>query len=103
MIRVSALIYCEVMHDDESIDWDAVDIQMAIKRYFLQLDRADFAAAELEIDFMRSIHREWSYNPLMRRCDPPTMAIIDDFLKWLDATPFEDRSINDFTIRRLLR
>lgn len=91
------------MHDDEKIDWDAVDIQMAIKRYFLQLDRADFAAAELEIEFMRSIHLEWSYNPLMRRCDPPTMAIIDDFLKWLDTTPFEDRSINDFTIRRLLR
>jgi hypothetical protein len=91
------------MHDGESLDWDIKDIQMAIKRYFNTLDRADFATAELEIEFMRSIHREWSYNPLMRRCDPPTMAIIDDFLKWFDATPFEDRSINDFTIRRLLR
>ncbi len=89
--------------NEERLIWDEVDIQMAIKRYFHQLDRADFAAADLEIDFMRSIHREWSYNPLMRRCDPPTMAIIDDFLKWFDSTPFEDRSINDFTVRRLLR
>jgi hypothetical protein len=92
-----------MFEDEERMIWDEVDIQMAIKRYFHKLDRADFAAADLEIDFMRSIHREWSYNPLMRRCDPPTMAIIDDFLKWFDATPFEDRSINDFTVRRLLR
>lgn len=91
------------MYYDEREHWDVIDIQMAIKRYFHQLDRSDFAAAELEIDFMRSIHREWSYNPLMRRCDPTTMAIIDDFLKWFDATAFEDRSINDFTVRRLLR
>lgn len=89
--------------NEERIIWDEVDIQMTIKRYFYQLDRSNFAAADLEIDFMRSIHREWSYNPLMRRCDPPTMAIIDDFLKWFDTTPFEDRSINDFTVRRLLR
>lgn len=91
------------MYYDERERWEVIDIQMAIKRYFHQLDRSDFAAADLEIDFMRSIHREWSYNPLMRRCDPPTMAIIDDFLKWFDATPFEDRSINDFTVRRLIR
>lgn len=91
------------MYYDDRERWDLIDIQMAIKRYFHKFDRSDFSAAELEIDFMRSIHREWSYNPLMRRCDPPTMAIIDDFLKWFDATPFEDRSINDFTVRRLLR
>lgn len=92
-----------MFEDQERLIWDEVDIQMAIKRYFHQLDSADFAAADLEIEFMRSIHREWSYNPLMRRCNPPTMAIIDDFLKWFDATPFEDRSINDFTVRRLIR
>lgn len=91
------------MYYDERERWEVIDIQMAIKRYFHQLDRSDFAAADLEIDFMRSIHREWSYNPLMRRCDPLTMAIIDDFLKWLDVTAFEDRSISDFTVRRLLR
>jgi hypothetical protein len=91
------------MYYDERERWDVIDVQMAIKRYFLQLDRSDFAAADLEIDFMRSIHREWSYNPLMRRCDPPAMAIIDDFLKWFDVTAFEDRSINDFTVRRLIR
>jgi hypothetical protein len=91
------------MYYDERERWDVIDIQMAIKRYFHQLDRSDFAAADLEIDFMRSIHREWSYNPLMRRCDPSTMAIIDDFLKWFDVTPFEERSINDFTVRRLIR
>jgi hypothetical protein len=92
-----------VMYYEDREHWAVIDIQMAIKRYFLQLDRSDFAAADLEIDFMRSIHREWSYNPLMRRCDPPTMAIIDDFLKWFDSTPREDRKMNDFTIRRLLK
>jgi hypothetical protein len=91
------------MYYEDREHWAVIDIQMAIKRFFLQLDRSDFAAADLEIDFMRSIHREWSYNPLMRRCDPTTMAIIDDFLKWFDTTAFEDRSINDFTVRRLLR
>lgn len=93
------------MYEDEDsrIRWDATDIKMAIKRYFNKLDRSDFADADLEIEFMRSIHREWSYNPLMRRTDPEGMAIIDDFLKWFDATPFEDRSINDFTVRRLVR
>ena len=88
--------------DEERMIWDVTDIQMAIKRYFLKLDRSDFADADLEIDFMRSIHREWSYNPLMRRSNPAAMAIIDDFLKWFDGTPFEDRTINDFTVRRLL-
>jgi hypothetical protein len=91
------------MYYEDREHWDEVDIQMAIKRYFHKLDRSEFVEADHEIDFMRSIHREWSYNPLMRRCNPPTMAIIDDFLKWFDATPFEDRSINDFTVRRLLR
>jgi hypothetical protein len=93
------------MYEDEDsrIRWDATDIKMAIKRYFHKLDRSDFTDADLEIEFMRSIHREWSYNPLMRRTDPEGMAIIDDFLKWFDATPFEDRSINDFTVRRLVR
>jgi hypothetical protein len=30
------------------------------------------------------------------------MAIIDDFLKWLDATPSESQSLDDFTVRRLI-
>ena len=92
-----------MFEDEERMIWDVTDIQMAIKRYFHKLDRSDFADADLEIEFMRSIHREWSYIPLMRRSNPAAMAIIDDFLKWFDATAFEDRSINDFTIRRLLR
>jgi hypothetical protein len=92
-----------MFHSEERMIWDALDIKMAIKRYFHQLERGDLSAADLEIDFMRSIHREWSYNPLMRRCDPPAMAIIDDFLTWLDSTPRENRKMNDFTIRRLIK
>jgi hypothetical protein len=92
-----------MFEDDETVKWDATDIKMAIKRYFSKLARSDFGEADLEIEFMRSIHREWRYNPLMRRSDTEGMAIIDDFLKWLDLTPIEDRSINDFTVRRLLR
>ena len=91
------------MRHEDSPSWDSTDIKMAIKRYFHKLKRNEEADANLEIEFLRSIHREWSYNPLMRRCDPPTMAIIDDFLKWFDATPFEDRVINSFTVKRLLR
>ncbi|CAN2187436.1 hypothetical protein MCEMRE196_00476 [Candidatus Nanopelagicaceae bacterium] len=91
------------MENEDPTSWDAIDIKMAIKRYFYKLERSDFLEAELEIEFMRSIHREWSYHPLMRRSDPVAIAIIDDFLKWFEATPFEERSINDFTIRRLIR
>jgi hypothetical protein len=92
------------MFDEErAISWDAVDIKMAIKRYFHKLERKEIEDAQLEIDFLRSIHREWSYNPLMRRCGPEAMAIIDDFLRWFDATPLEGRSINDFSVRRLIR
>jgi len=88
---------------ESTIRWDTIDIKMAIKRYFYSLDRSEPDEANLEVEFFKSIHREWSYNPLMRRTDPEGMAIIDDFLKWFDATPFEDRSINDFTVRRLVR
>ena len=91
------------MRHEDSPSWDSTDIKMAIKRYFHKLKRNEVADADLEIEFLRAIHREWSYNPLMRRCDPPTMAIIDDFLKWFDATPLKDRSLNDFTVRRLLQ
>jgi hypothetical protein len=92
------------MFDEErAISWDATDIKMAIKRYFHKLGRKEIEGAQLEIDFLRSIHREWSYNPLMRRCGPEAMAIIDDFLRWFDATPPEGRSINDFSVRRLIR
>jgi hypothetical protein len=31
------------------------------------------------------------------------MAIIDEFLKWLEKTPAYAQQLNDFTIRRLLR
>jgi hypothetical protein len=31
------------------------------------------------------------------------MAIIDDFLKWFDATAPELRNIDDFTVRRLIK
>jgi hypothetical protein len=55
------------------------------------------------VEFLKSIHYEWSYNPLMRRCGPEAMAIIDDFLKWLKNTPAEAQNLNDFTIRRLLQ
>lgn len=89
--------------NDPSFAWDATDIKMSIKRYFAQLAREDYPEASQELDFLKSIHREWSYHPLMRRCDPQAIAIIDDFLKWLFATPVEDQSISDFTIRRLLR
>ena len=90
--------------DEESrICWDATDIKMAIKRYFYKLQHHEIVAADLEIEFLRSIHREWSYNPLMRRCDPPTMAIIDDFLKWFDATAPTLRNLDDFTVRRLTK
>jgi hypothetical protein len=93
-----------MFEDEESrICWDAVDIKMAIKRYFYKLQRDEIDDANLEIEFMRSIHREWSYNPRMRRCGPEAIAIIDDFLKWFDATPAQERSLNDFTVRRLLQ
>lgn len=96
--------YFDPMQDAEmTICWDVKDIQMSIKRYFHKLKRNDLDDAFLEIEFMRSIHREWSYNPFMRRCGPAAMAIIDDFLKWLDLTPTEDQSINDFTVQRLIR
>lgn len=92
------------MHEEESrIAWDTTDIKMAIKRYFHKIDRNEIEDANLEIDFMRSIHREWSYNPLMRRCAPAAMAIIDDFLKWFDATPEPARSVDAFVVRRLLK
>ena len=93
-----------VSEDEEStIRWDATDIKMAIKRYFYKLERGDADEANLELEFMQSIHREWSFNPLMRRCGPEAMAIIDEFLKWLESTPKNERSTSDFTIRRLLR
>ena len=76
---------------------------MSIRRYFYALDRNETDSADLEIDFMRSIHREWSYNPLMRRTGPEAMAIIDDFLKWCDSTPADLHSIEDFTVRRLVK
>lgn len=89
--------------NDQSFVWDATDIKMAIKRYFAKLQRKDFAEAMEEIEFLRSIHREWSYHPLMRRCDIDSIAIIDDFLKWLEVTPLQDQDISDFTVRRLIR
>lgn len=92
------------MYDEEqTIRWDATDIKMTIKRYFYNLDRSHAQNAYREIEFMRSIHREWSFHPLMRRCAPEGMAIIDDFLKWYDSTPISAHSINDFTVRRLIR
>jgi hypothetical protein len=92
------------MHEDDSIvTWNSTDIKMAIKRYFYNLDREDHKEAIMEVEFLRSIHREWSYNPLMRRTPPDGMAIIDDFLKWFESTPFSQHNINDFTIRRLIR
>jgi len=93
-----------VSEDEEStIRWDATDIKMAIKRYFYKLDRSEPDEANLEVEFLKSIHYEWSYNPLMRRCGPEAMAIIDEFLKWLTITPIEARSMDDFTIRRLIK
>jgi hypothetical protein len=89
--------------EEPRICWDAKDIKMAIKRYFHKLKRNEPDEAILEIEFMRSIHREWSYNPLMRRCAPAAMAIIDDFLRWYDSTPVEAHSLTDFTVRRLMR
>jgi len=90
--------------DEEStIRWDATDIKMAIKRYFYKLERSEQQEANLEVEFLKSIHYEWSYNPLMRRCGPEAMAIIDEFLKWLKNTPAEAQNLNDFTIRRLLQ
>jgi len=88
---------------ETTIRWDATDIKMAIKRYFYKLDREEQDEANLEVEFLKSIHYEWSYNPLMRRCGPEAMAIIDEFLKWYESTPFEAHAINDFTIRRLIR
>ncbi len=88
---------------ESPVSWDAIDIKMAIKRYFYKLNRKDSTEAIIEIEFLRSIHREWSYHPLMRRGDPTTIAIIDDFLRWFDATPIESHLVSDFTIRRLLR
>jgi hypothetical protein len=93
-----------VFKDGETtIRWDVIDIKMAIKRYFYKLDRSEQDEANLELEFLKSIHYEWSYNPLMRRCDPEAMAIIDEFLKWLEITAVDGRSMNDFTIKRLLR
>jgi len=88
---------------ETTIRWDATDIKMAIKRYFYKLDRSEPDEANLEVDFLKSIHYEWSYNPLMRRCGPEAMAIIDEFLKWLEVTPTKPINVNYFTIRRLLR
>jgi len=88
---------------ESTIRWDTIDIKMAIKRYFYSMDRCEPDEANLEVEFFKSIHREWSFNPLMRRCDPQAMAIIDEFLKWLESTPENERSSSDFTIRRLLR
>ena len=88
---------------ESTIRWDATDIKMAIKRYFYKLDRFESEEANLEVEFLMSIHYEWSYNPLMRRCGPEAMAIIDEFLKWYESTPFEAHSISDFTIRRPIR
>jgi hypothetical protein len=71
-----------VFEDEEpTVCWDSTDIKMCIKRYFYKLERGDLVEANLELEFMQSIHREWSFNPLMRRCDPQAMAIIDEFLK----------------------
>lgn len=89
--------------EETAIRWDVIDIKMAIKRYFYKLDRDDQDEANLEVAFLKSIHYEWSYNPLMRRCGPEAMAIIDEFLKWQDSTPVEAHRINEFTIRRLLK
>jgi hypothetical protein len=89
--------------DDSTVVWDTTDIKMVIKRYFYNRDRVDHQEAMMEVEFLRSIHREWSYNPLMRRAAPDGMAIIDDFLKWFESKPFPQHNINDFTIRRLLR
>ena len=88
---------------ETTIRWDVIDIKMAIKRYFYKLDRNEQDEANLEVEFMKSIHYEWSFNPLMRRCGPEAMAIIDEFLKWLKNTPAEAQNLNDFTIRRLLQ
>ena len=88
---------------ETTIRWDATDIKMAIKRYFYKLDRFEPEEANLEVEFLMSIHYEWSYNPLMRRCGPEAMAIIDEFLMWLEKTPAYAQQLNDFTIRRLLR
>jgi hypothetical protein len=90
-------------NEESRIRWDAIDIKMAIKRYFYKLDRDEQDEANLEVEFLKSIHYEWSYNPLMRRCGPEAMAIIDEFLKWLEVTPAHTQNLNDFTIRRLLR
>ena len=93
------------MFEDEEprVCWDATDIKMAIKRYFYKLGRSEPDEADLELEFLRSIHYEWSYNPLMRRCGPEAMAIIDEFLKWLEITPASVQNLDHFTIRRLLR
>jgi hypothetical protein len=91
-----------MFENDITVSWDTTDIKMCIRRYFYSLKRKDLEAANLEIDFLRSIHYEWSFHPLMRRSDPAAMAIIDDFLKWMDSTPLAGQSINDFTVRRLI-
>ena len=83
--------------------WDVIDIQMSIKRYFYALERQDHKEAMLEFDFLNAIHHEWSCNPPMRRCNTEAMALIDEFLKWLQGRPVEQQSINDFTIRRLIK
>ena len=93
------------MFEDEEprISWDVTDVKMAIKRYFYKLERSELEEANLEVEFLKSIHYEWSYNPLMRRCGPEAMAVIDDFLKWLIYTPVENRKLSHFTIRRLTK
>lgn len=92
-----------MFENDPVISWDTTDIKMSIKRYFYGLQRENLVEANLEIEFMRSIHYEWSYHPFMRRSDPAAMAIIDDFLKWYDQTPLERQAITDFVIQRLIR
>ena len=89
--------------EETTVCWDAIDIKMAIKRYFYKLDRSEPDEANLEVEFLKSIHYEWSYNPLMRRCGPEAMTIIDEFLKWLKDSSLDVQNLNDFTIRRLLR
>lgn len=88
---------------DCSLTWDVVDIQMSIKRYFYNRERGRMEFADREIEFLRGIHHEWSYNPLMRRTSTAGIAVVDDFLKWFDGTADEARVIEDFTVQRLIR
>ena len=99
------MLYLKSMfkNGESTIRWDTIDIKMAIKRYFYKLDRDEQDEANLEVEFLKSIHYEWSYNPLMRRCGPEAMAIIDKFLKWFEVTPADAKNLNDFALRRLLQ